>query len=132
MSGPDSYSFGSAAGMVADVQSWLANPSSNFGWIVIADDPFVTGSAKRVASRTNANLAARPTLRVTYSVCGDVDFNNDDVFPDDGDIIDYFNVLAGGVCATCDSVDFNGNTVFPEDQDIIDFFNVLAGGSCPS
>ncbi len=63
----------------------------------------------------------------------DIDFNNDGVFPDDQDVIDFFTVLAGGACSTplCDAIDFNGNGVFPEDQDIVDFLNVLAGGPCP-
>jgi hypothetical protein len=69
--------------------------------------------------------------------CDTVDFNNNGVFPEDQDVVDFFDVLAGGNPATCDAalgcqdVDFNNNGVFPEDQDVIDFFNVLAGGACP-
>ncbi len=66
----------------------------------------------------------------TGSGCDDIDFNNNDVFPEDQDVVDLFNVLAGGECATCNDIDFNNNGVFPEDQDIVDFFNVLAGGEC--
>ncbi len=64
--------------------------------------------------------------------CDDIDFNNNTVFPEDQDVIDYFNVLAGGACSTgnCDDIDYNNNGVFPEDQDVIDYFNVLAGGNC--
>ncbi len=62
--------------------------------------------------------------------CDDIDFNNNDVFPEDQDVIDFFNVLAGGDCPACNDIDFNNNGVFPEDQDVIDFFNVLAGGTC--
>ncbi|HLP86228.1 MAG TPA: hypothetical protein VK157_17885, partial [Phycisphaerales bacterium] len=62
--------------------------------------------------------------------CDDIDFNNNDVFPEDQDVIDFFNVLAGADCPACNDIDFNNNTVFPEDQDVIDFFNVLAGGEC--
>jgi hypothetical protein len=65
------------------------------------------------------------------AACDDIDFNNNDVFPEDQDVIDFFNVLAGAECAACNDIDFNNNGVFPEDQDVIDFFNVLAGGSCP-
>jgi hypothetical protein len=71
------------------------------------------------------------------AACDDIDFNNNSVFPEDQDVIDFFDVLAGGTPATCDPVagcndiDFNNNQVFPEDQDVIDFFNVLAGGTCP-
>jgi hypothetical protein len=66
-----------------------------------------------------------------FPSCDSVDFNNNDVFPEDADILEFFNVLAGGSCPTCNDPDFNNNGVFPEDQDILDFFNVLAGGSCP-
>ncbi len=61
----------------------------------------------------------------------DIDFNNNCVFPEDQDVVDFFNVLAGADCATCDTIDFNRDTVFPDDQDVIDFFNVLAGAPCP-
>jgi hypothetical protein len=64
--------------------------------------------------------------------CADIDFNNNGVFPEDQDVIDFFTVLAGGACSSgnCDGIDFNRNDVFPEDQDVVTFFNVLAGGNC--
>ncbi|MFY7895334.1 MAG: hypothetical protein ACOVP8_03805 [Phycisphaerales bacterium] len=64
------------------------------------------------------------------SCCDDVDFNNNGVFPEDQDAVDYFDVMAGGECSTCNDIDFNNNGVFPEDQDLLDFFHVLAGGEC--
>ncbi len=65
--------------------------------------------------------------------CDDIDFNNNTVFPEDQDVIDYLTVLAGGPCSTnnCNDLDFNNNTITPEDQDTIDFFTTLAGGACP-
>ncbi len=65
------------------------------------------------------------------AACDDIDFNNNEVFPEDQDVVDFFDVLAGATCAACNDIDFNNNGVFPEDQDVIDFFNVLAGGQCP-
>jgi hypothetical protein len=62
--------------------------------------------------------------------CDSIDFNNNQVFPEDQDVIDFFNVLSGAACPACNDIDFNNNQVFPEDQDVIDFFNVLAGGTC--
>ncbi|HLP84238.1 MAG TPA: hypothetical protein VK157_07805 [Phycisphaerales bacterium] len=62
--------------------------------------------------------------------CDSIDFNNNGVFPEDQDVVDFFAVLAGGECAACSDIDFNNNGVFPEDQDVIDFFTVLAGGEC--
>jgi hypothetical protein len=72
-------------------------------------------------------------LQFSSQGCDSIDFNNNTVFPEDQDVIDFFNVLAGGPCSpgnNCNDIDFNNNTVFPEDQDVIDFFNVLAGGEC--
>ena len=63
--------------------------------------------------------------------CDSIDFNRNDVFPEDQDVVDFFTVLAGGSCPGCSDIDFNNNAVFPEDQDVVDFFNALAGGTCP-
>jgi lysophospholipase L1-like esterase len=69
--------------------------------------------------------------------CNDMDFNNDNIFPTDQDVIEFFNVLAGAPCSTavgegpgCDSVDFDRNTIYPDDADITAFLNVLAGAPC--
>jgi hypothetical protein len=64
--------------------------------------------------------------------CDPIDFNRNGVYPEDEDVIDFFDVLAGAPCpyaGICD-IDFNNNTVFPEDADVIAFFDVLAGGGC--
>jgi hypothetical protein len=66
------------------------------------------------------------------SICDPLDFNNDGVFPDDQDAIDFFEVLAGGGCSTgnCNDIDFNNDLTFPDDRDIEAYFRILAGGSC--
>ncbi len=76
------------------------------------------------------------TLTVNPILCDSIDFNRNEVFPEEQDVIDFFLVLAGGECPytppsgeACD-IDFNNNQVFPEEQDVIDFFNVLAGETC--
>jgi trimeric autotransporter adhesin len=85
----------------------------------------------KVAGGMASPSVARWVRRCTG--CDDIDFNNNEAFPEDQDVIDFFSVLAGGACSTgaCNDIDFNNNGVFPEDQDVIDFFNVLAGGGCP-
>lgn len=125
-----SFTFASTVQMVSDVSRWLRTPAENHGWMVIGTATMASGTAKRFASREATDAATRPVLVVTYTLCGDVDFNNDGVFPDDRDALDFFDVLAGGQCASCDSIDFNGDDVFPDDRDITAFFNVLAGGDC--
>ena len=55
----------SAPGLVGDVQSWLADPSSNHGWIVIGAEG-TPGSAKQIASRENPVAANRPKLIIDF------------------------------------------------------------------
>jgi hypothetical protein len=49
--------------MVADVQSWLDNPVSNFGWLVLGDETTIA-TAKRFDTRESANP---PVLTITYT-----------------------------------------------------------------
>jgi hypothetical protein len=51
--------------MANDVQSWLENPSSNFGWILLGNEN-VGSTAKRFNSRENSNSARRPFLTLNY------------------------------------------------------------------
>jgi hypothetical protein len=52
----------SSAQMVADVQSWVNNPASNFGWLVLGDES-VAGGAKRFDSRESSSP---PVLTIEY------------------------------------------------------------------
>jgi hypothetical protein len=127
-----SYTFDSNATIVADVQAWLADPSQNFGWIIVGDET-VRGSALRLGSREGTFNA--PVLTVTYSttpVCGTSDFNGDGDFGTDADIEAFFACLAGNCCPTCfaGGTDFNMDGDTGTDADIEAFFRVLAGNAC--
>lgn len=67
--GNGSYTWGSTTQMVADVQGWLNNPGSNFGWMVRGNEA-VTTTAKRFDSRQIASTANRPVLIVDYTPPG--------------------------------------------------------------
>ncbi len=57
----------SDAGMITDAQGWLDQPSTNFGWGLIATNfEHVAFIAKRFDTRENADPAAQPLLSVTY------------------------------------------------------------------
>ena len=56
-----------------DVQDWLANPDSNFGWILIADE--TSNTSKRFDSRDYFDAANRPVLEVTFSNATVFDFS---------------------------------------------------------
>jgi len=60
--GPLGHYTWNSAQMVADVQSWVNNPASNFGWLVLGDES-VAGSAKRFDTRESASP---PLLTIEY------------------------------------------------------------------
>jgi hypothetical protein len=53
----------SSAQMVGDVQSWLDNPASNFGWLVLGDES-IGLTAKRFDTRESASP---PVLTIQYT-----------------------------------------------------------------
>lgn len=62
---PGVYTMASTAGLVADVQQWIAHPGENFGWLLKAEDESVLQTARQFASRETTNA---PVLRIEYSV----------------------------------------------------------------
>ena len=52
----------SSAQMVADVQSWVNDPASNFGWLVLGDET-ASATAKRFDTRESASP---PVLTIEY------------------------------------------------------------------
>jgi hypothetical protein len=57
------YTWSSTAALVADVQSWVDNPSSNHGWVIKGNEATAT-TVKRFESREAA--ANHPLLVVSY------------------------------------------------------------------
>jgi hypothetical protein len=51
--------------MTADVQRWLDDSSSNFGWLVLGDETR-SRTAKRFDTKENEDAANRPVLSVEY------------------------------------------------------------------
>ena len=58
--------FASTTNLIADVQAWVDNPGTNFGWIVLTQSEEVAKTARRITSREGGNNG--PTLVVEYSV----------------------------------------------------------------
>lgn len=67
----DFYTWGSTPELVADVQGWVDDPSSNFGWILIGDETTIP-SAKAFNSKDNSEPGGRPLLTVTFNPPDDV------------------------------------------------------------
>jgi len=76
--GIGSYSVSSTPDLIADVQAWCDDPSSNFGWALVISSPS-SGAAKRFNSRENSS--GRPTLTVTYEAAEESDLTERYVFP---------------------------------------------------
>ncbi len=71
------YSWGSTPQLIGDVQSWLDDPGSNFGWVLAGVDETLGFTGLRFGSR-EAPAAQVPVLRIEYEVpcaadCGDHD-----------------------------------------------------------
>ena len=60
------YTFETTTAMVADVQAWLNQPETNFGWLMLSQSEESNFSARRFASREDTNRA--PVLTVEYFV----------------------------------------------------------------
>ena len=65
-----------SATMVSDVQGWLDDPTSNFGWIVIGDESTST-TAMRFASRETTEGTQRPVLSISFTPGGGQQFSLD-------------------------------------------------------
>ncbi|MBI4306037.1 MAG: DNRLRE domain-containing protein [Chloroflexi bacterium] len=60
------YTWGPTPEMTADVQSWVDDPSKNFGWILLGNERS-SPTTKRFSSRQNANESGRPMLTVEFT-----------------------------------------------------------------
>ena len=60
------YTWNSTPQMVADVQGWLNDDTSNHGWILIGDE-VNSITAKRFDSKDNASFNLEPALTINYT-----------------------------------------------------------------
>lgn len=130
--------FASTPGLVADVQSWLTTPNTNFGWILVG--PGTNATARRFLSRESSVPANRPTLTVTYTplqnVCpADLDNGSGNGTPDGGvDVNDllYFLVQfeAGSESVDLDNGSGTGTPDGGVDINDLLYFLIRFEGGC--
>lgn len=70
------YVWNSTDAIVDDVQGWLDNPPSNFGWMLKNADEVTPATFRGFYSRQTATAALRPQLAVSFSLPGDFDHND--------------------------------------------------------
>jgi hypothetical protein len=67
--GVGGYVWGSSAGLVDDVRAWLADPATNFGFILVSQGEASLGSGRRFGSKEQPGGATLPAqLTVTYTM----------------------------------------------------------------
>jgi uncharacterized repeat protein (TIGR01451 family) len=65
VNGVGSYQW-TGAGLAADVQQWLDNPGTNFGWILTGNET-ASQTVKQFDTAANTTSSARPVLTVSYT-----------------------------------------------------------------
>ena len=65
VAGIGSYTWGPTPEMRQDVQEWLDQPESNFGWVLVGDED-ARGATKRFDSRENS-AEVRPMLTIEFT-----------------------------------------------------------------
>jgi hypothetical protein len=95
----------STAVMAGDVQAWVENASSNFGWMMKGNEAELT-TAKKFVSRESLDTASHPVLTVTYSPPEVICRADCGGSAPDGqvDVSDLLALLAGwgNACQNCD------------------------------
>ena len=95
LDGPGSYRFPATPALIADVQSWVDSPATNFGWIVLGLNESIVASARRVASRES--LSGRPLLTVGYTRAATQIVNFDSIQGGSSGPVLRFRAVAGNV-----------------------------------
>ena len=70
LGGIGTHTLGSSPEMVADVQTWLDDPTSNYGWLLRGDESSA-GDARRINSRESP-AGTRPSLVVRFTTAAPV------------------------------------------------------------
>lgn len=66
ITGDASYTFASTPNLVSDVQAWLANPGTEYGWILRSESEGVSRTIRRFGSRLDSS--GSPVLRIQYTL----------------------------------------------------------------
>jgi hypothetical protein len=107
-------------------------PGAEYCFEIVVHTPDLSACCSRTICVTYPDCPTCPGCP-RGTACDNIDFNNDGLFPDDVDLIDFLNVMSGGACSNapfCNDIDFNNDESFPSDVDLVSFLSVLAGGPC--
>ena len=117
------YTWASTPRLVADVQSWIDDPTSNFGWLIESPSSG-SRSARRFETRESTVASWRPKLIVRFELACAADFNQDGGV-DGSDIDAFFAAWEAGSNAA--DVNQDGGI---DGADVGAFFEVWEAGGC--
>lgn len=104
------YTWDSTPDMVTDVQGWLDDPSTNFGWILTGDET-TSPTTKRFDTRENDLLDTNPLLTVEFTTSieceGDANGSGSVDPLDSGFVLARFGCPVGTGDPDCDAADVN-------------------------
>jgi len=61
------FTWNSTAQMIADVQNWLDDPFTNFGWVLLGNESS-SGTTRRFDTKENSEETFRPVLTIDYTL----------------------------------------------------------------
>jgi hypothetical protein len=100
--------FPSTAGLVADVQAWVDNPGTNFGWLLISEDEVSLRTARHFGTRESG--ASAPVLTVDFTppplALSFLTPTNGETFPAHSDVPVAVTAQASASNATISQVEF--------------------------
>ncbi len=105
------YTWGSTSEMVSDVQLWLDQSGSNFGWVVVGDEGGQR-TAKGFATHEIMDDSSLPRLTITYDVSGvpgDCDGDADVDILDYSRFLECFTGAGGALGEACGCVDLDAD-----------------------
>ncbi len=62
------YSWGSSTELIDDVQTWRADPTSNFGFILVSDKENTEGTGRRFSTKEAPDVGTPPQLIITFNM----------------------------------------------------------------
>ncbi len=108
-----SYSWGPTPAMIADVQGWLNNPATSFGWVLLGDEVALF-SAKKFGS-SEGDVPFRPRLTIIFTPPPPCPWDCDG--SDDGNVnvsdllalLSQYDPDAPAVCDDGEACDYDGD-----------------------
>ena len=120
------YTFPSTPALLSDVQSWLNNPGTNFGWLLVSEDEVTSETARRFGAREDPPNAS--VLEIDYALPPFILTQPQDQNAFAGNTV-TFTVDAGGTEPLSFQWLFGTNTITDATNQVLQLSNVTTNDS---